>query len=252
MAATLFARRFVFLVFLLAALQLSGCAGVQRGWDAALLLADLQAAGGDSMLKRRTPAPHVTPLQYTIAGHAQVADRYAGPDASRGTLVLIHGFTEAGRRDVRMVQFAESLARSGFVVLAPELPGMTDMSVGSAEREEIATALRHATGHGRAGLVALSLAAGPAIHAAMKPDLADRVAYILLIGGYHDIVDVIRYATTGVDAATGETADLREPVQQGKWMLLRAQLRNLEDPQDHAALEAIANARTQDPAAPVD
>jgi len=232
---------------------MAGCSTMDRGTDAARLLMDIQAGPEESALKRRTPAPDVQSLSYTVDGHHQVADLYQTPDTSRGTLVLIHGFTEAGRRDPRLVDFANSLARSGFRVLAPEVPGLTEMTVGSEERHEIAIALRYATRDGgKTGLSALSMAAGPAILAAMEEETADHVSYLLLIGPYYDIIDLIRFATTGVDAGGDQARDTPPPMEAGKWFLLLTQLHQFRDPADREALEAIAQRRMRSPQAPVD
>lgn len=231
---------------------LLACAPMQRAWDAALLLTDLHAGTEDSALKRRTDPPSVQIVQYAVDGQTQIADRYQGPVSPRGSLVLIHGFTEEGRRDPRLVAFAHSLARSGFRVLAPELPGLTDMRFGSTVREEIATALRFATHGGDViGLAAMSLAAGPALLAATEPDIADRIGYLVLVGGYYDIADVISYATTGVEGSDGRRAEVARPMRQGKWMLLLAQLHHFDRSADRTGLRAIAERKLQNEEAPV-
>lgn len=229
------------------AMLLTGCGGISRGQDAALLLADIQAEAGESRLEQQTETPRREPLHYRIHGREQAADRYRSGEPLRGSLVLIHGFTEAGRRDPRLVDFASSLARVGFDVLVPELPGLTTMAIGTSEIDDIATALRFATREDTfTGVAAISYAAGSALIAAMEPDVSGQVAYMLVLGGYYDLVDAIRYATTGVDAGSGRMEPDREPMQEGKWMLLRAQLHHLDRPTDRAALEVIAERRMID------
>lgn len=237
----------LFVALLACTLLLGGCGSIQRAYDAALLLADMQAGNADSALKRRTDTPVVETLSYGAGGRVHVADRYQTAHARRGSLVLIHGFTGQGRRDPRLVVFAHSLARSGFRVLVPELPGLMNMTVGSAEREDIAAALRFATRDGAPiGLAAMSLAAGPALLAAMEADIAHRVGYVVLVGGYYDIADVIRYATTGVDGGSGSAREVPRPMSTGKWMLLLSQLHRLDHSDDRRILRAIAGLRMQD------
>ncbi|MEX0732290.1 MAG: alpha/beta hydrolase [Aquisalimonadaceae bacterium] len=234
-------------------MALSGCGAIKRSHDAALLLADVQAGTADSRLKRQTELPARTSLSYSIHGRNQVADRYRSGDSHRGSLVLIHGFTEAGRRDSRLVEFAQSLARSGFDVLVPELPGLTAMAVGTSEVNEIATALRFAVqADGFTGVAAVSFAAGPTLIAAKQPDLADRVAYVVVLGGYYDLVDAIRYATTGVDAGSKPAEPIRQPRHEGKWLLLLGQLDHVADPGDRILLQAIAERRMADAGADIE
>lgn len=232
--------------------MLADCTSIHRAWDAVLLLGDVQAGAGTSMLERTTRGPSVRTVSYTADGQTQAADLYRSADVSRGPLVLVHGMARRGWRDARLVDFAQTLARSGFVVLVPRLPGLADMSVGSAERVQIATALRFVTRCGcKTGLAAMSLASGPALQAAMKTGIAPHVSYIVLVGPYYDIVELIRYATTGVTAADAEARPIRQAVRVGRWMLLRSQLRHLERPEDRLALDRIAERKLADAQAPV-
>lgn len=240
-------------VLLVWVVLLSGCASLNRAHDALLLLGDIQAGAGDSRLKRRTDTPEREPLRYRLNGHIQVADRYHSGQSHRGSLVLIHGFTVHGRRDPRLVEFAHSLARSGFEVLVPELPGLKTMSVGTREIQEITTALRFATrGSHVTGVAAVSFAAGPTLMAAAQPDLNDRIAYVVVLGGYYDLVDAIRYATTGSESGETDAPTSAEPRQEGKWLLLMAQLHHLEDPVDRHTLKAIARRKLRNPRSATD
>ncbi len=235
-----------------AAVALSGCGGINRGVDAALLLGDIRAGKEDSRLKRRTESPERFPVTYTIDSRDWQADRYRSGEPDRGPLVLVHGFTELGRRDPRLVEFAHSMARSGFDVLVPELPGLTELSVGTEEIDGIADALREATADGRStGVAAISFAAGPALLAAKKDDLVDRVAYVVVVGGYYDLIDAIRYATTGHDAGSGRLDPVPAPRREGKWVVLLGQLHNLEQMSDREALREIAERRLEDEQAPI-
>lgn len=241
------------ILILLAALMIAACAGPGRGYDAALLLGDVRAGAEDSRLKRSTETPRRDSVRYSVDERRGVADRYRSGDAHRGPLVLIHGFTDQGRRDPQLVAFAHSLARSGFDVLVPEVPGLRTMAVGTAEIDRIADAVREAGTEQRpTGIAAVSFAAGPAVLAAMEPDTVHRVDFIVSVGGYYDLVDAIRYATTGRDAGSDRDDPVAEPRREGKWILLMAQLHHLDDPNDRELLEQIARRRLDDEYAPVD
>ncbi|MDY7115149.1 alpha/beta hydrolase [Halomonas sp. SSL-5] len=232
---------------LLLGMLLSGCSALERQHEALLVLGDLAAGEGPSRLKQRTPPPERERLAYAVAGRDYLADLYRPETSRRGTLILVHGLTEAGRRDPRLMALARSLARAGFTVLVPELDGLRDFSVGTREVQGIADAIRYAsdalaTTDGGPALAAISFATGPALLAAMQPDTAHRVRFVIAVGGYYDLTDLLRYATTGEDR--GSACRRPPPPQRDvRWAVLRSQLHALEDAQDRERLAAIARAR---------
>ncbi|MDT0499546.1 MULTISPECIES: alpha/beta hydrolase [unclassified Halomonas] len=229
---------------LLLGMLLSGCSTLERHHEALLVLGDLAAGETPSRLKQRTPPPKRKRLAYAVEGRDYVADLYHPAISPRGTLILVHGLTEAGRRDPRLMALARTLARSGFTVLVPELDGLRDFSVGTREVQRIADAIRYAADalamsvEGPA-LAAISFATGPALLAAMQPDTTHRVRFVIAVGGYYDLTDLLRYATTGEDR--GSTGRRPPPPQRDvRWAVLRSQLHALEDAQDRERLAAIA------------
>lgn len=232
---------------LLLGLLLSGCSAIERHHEALLVLGDLAAGEGPSRLKARTPTPDRERLAYVVEERRYVADLYHPPASHRGTLILVHGLTEAGRHDPRLMAFAQTLARAGFTVLVPELDGLRHFTVGTREVQGIADAIRHASAElpmARQGpaLAAISFATGPALLAAMQPDTAHRVRFVIAVGGYYDLTDLLRYATTGEDRG-GAGLQAPPPHRDVRWAMLRSQLHNLEDADDRERLDAIARRR---------
>ncbi|GHE22053.1 alpha/beta hydrolase [Halomonas urumqiensis] len=232
---------------LLFGLLLSGCSSLERRHDALLVLGDLAAGEAPSRLKHRTQTPEREGLAYAVEDRDYVADVYHPSVSRRGALILVHGLTEAGRRDPRLVDFARTLARAGFTVMVPELEGLRDFSVGTREVQGIADAIRHATAELPAadkgtGLAAISFATGPALLAAMQPDTAHRVRFVVAVGGYYDLTDMLRYVTTGEDRG-GAGRQARPPRREVRWVLLRSQLHRLDDAEDRERLDAIARRR---------
>lgn len=234
---------------------LTGCASLHRQYQALLVLGDLSAGSGESLLKRRTEPPRREAVHYVRQGHAYQADVYHPKVPSRGALILVHGFTEQGRRDPRLVALAMTLGRAGFRVMVPELEGLRDYSISTREVEAIVDAIRHAT---RAApeappltaVAAVSFAVGPALIAAMDEAVAHRVSFVVAVGGYYDMTDMLRYVTTGEDRGGGGRS-APPPQREARWAVLLSQLHWLEDEQDRALLETIARRRLADPEAPV-
>src|SRR3546814_10583098 len=94
-----------------------------ESWEAARLLEDIDAAGAPTALKQQTPEPARSTERYSIDGRAHVADFYHPRQGHGGALLLVPGFTPAGKNDQRVVALARSLARARFLVMVPDVPG---------------------------------------------------------------------------------------------------------------------------------
>ena len=149
----------------------------------------------------------------TLAG--QPGDLYV-PAEPRAGLLLVPGVTPLGRDDPRLIAFAGSLAAHGFLIFVPELPGLRAQRVGRDDPravaragDALATCYDPAAGT-RFAVAAVSYAVAPAILAALDQPGGERMALIVGIGGYHDIVAAITYLTTGyyrpAPGAPGATA----------------------------------------------
>ncbi len=228
-------------------LPLAGCSSLSRGHEALLVLGDLAAGSEESRLKARTQAPTREGIRYAQEGRDYRADVYHPATPDRGMMILVHGFTEQGRRDPRLVDFATTLSRVGFTVMVPELEGLRDYSISTREVAAIADAIRHATqalpeGEPQTALAAISFAVGPAVIAALQEDTAQRVSFVVAVGGYYDLTDMLRYVTTGEDRH-GEGQAAPPPQRGARWAVLLSQLHWLEDERDRERLATIARRR---------
>jgi len=239
---------------------LTGCAPA-RHYEATLVLRDIAAAGGDSRLKQTTPAPLRQTVTYTVDGRARQADLYlpAGLDTCaencpRASLIAVPGAVPLASDDPRFTAFATSLARAGFAVLAPQMPGFRQLRVRPADAREIADAFAYAAGRpelapkGRAGLFAFSYAVGPAVLAALEPDIRARVRFLVALGGYHDLPRTMRYFTTGWYEDEGRWHYL-QPDDTGRMVLAYASLDYLPAGRDGELFDAMVSLRERDAAA---
>ena len=146
---------------------------------------------------------------FSLAGQGQtrsIADRvYSDTQASRGQqlyqkeCVACHGAAKDGFRDARLVRFARALARSGALVLTPDLEGLrrfrvTEESVGQIV--EAQRALRSRTDlveGGRVSLIGISFAGTLSLLAAADPVIRDSVPAVLSFGGYADLEGLVRH-----------------------------------------------------------
>ncbi|NQV20888.1 MAG: alpha/beta hydrolase [Rhodospirillales bacterium] len=227
--------------------------------EAMMVLEDIAAASAQSRLKTTTPAPTRAEVRYRIDGRSGRADLYQPNQKVGANLVLVPGFTPHGKDDRRVIELALSFARARFRVLVPDVPGTRDMRVETGDARVIANAVLHLSsaypveGNGRAGLLAVSYAVGPAVLATLDARLRDKVDFVVGIGGYHDTATVITFVTTGNFREPGTTEwRSARPHPAAKWFFLKSNVDRLSDPRDRAALTEIADRRVQRPEAPID
>lgn len=213
------------LVLVLAIMVLAGCEPA-RHFEAALMLEDVVAGDKPSWLKARTAPPIRTAIRYSVSGRDHAGDLYTpGEGRPLAGVVLVPGAVPQGKDDPRLVAFATTLARARFAVLAPELAGFRQLKLHPSDVRVVADAFSYLAGRmdlapaGRAGLVAFSYSVGPALLAALKEDVRERVRFLMGVGGYHDLRRVIRYFTTGYFMA-GEQWSYLPPSEYGKLILV--------------------------------
>jgi pimeloyl-ACP methyl ester carboxylesterase len=222
--------RLTLLVLALVVVAPVGCAG-RTALLAGAFVVEFLTQGRPAVLSALTDPPIHRPGAFGEAG----ADLYvhAGFDAGR-PLVLAHGFAPKGKDDPRVRDAAALLARAGFDVAVPTIPGLTRGRLGPEDVEPVIDAL--AARRGRTVLVGVSVGAGPALLAAADPRVRDRVSVVLSLGGYASALEVVRFWLTGTYAYEG----IRGRVDHDPELVrtfLRANADRL-DPTSRAALEA--------------
>ncbi len=233
------------------AILLAGCSPA-RLFEAGELLHGLGSGRPDpDLVDRRLEA-------FSVAGRNREADLYLPTRReARAGLVLVPGVAPRGRRDPRLVAFAERLALARFAVFVPEIANLRALKVSAADAAPIADTLAYAAASdhtsGQAGLIAISYAVGPAVVAALRPETGGRVAFFVSIGGYFDAQAVVTFFTTGGYRGPGDTEwRYREPNAYGKWVFVHSNADRLEDADDRALLAEMAERKLADPEAPVD
>ena len=233
----------------MAAALLAACSP-GRGMEAVLVLQDIEAGRGPSLLEETTPEPTRAAISFKVDGRERKADLYAPGDAARAGMVLIPGLTPRGRGDPQVVAFAETLARARFEVIVPDLPGMRSLQVTALDAVPIADATRFLDERGagrRLGMAAVSFAVGPAIIALDEAPAAGRVDFFVGIGGYYDLEALITYVTTGFYREQESGPWLyRPPKAYGKWVFVLTNSGRIADPGDRATLFEMASRKLDD------
>jgi acetyl esterase/lipase len=166
----------------------------------------------------------------------------------RAAVVLVHGVVETGKDDPRMVWVARLLARSGFVVLVPDFSGFKSLRLRVSDIREMSDAVVYLHSlegrvlQDRIGMIGFSYGAGPMLIAASNPRLEGRLKFVVSFGGYYDLVEVIKFVTTG-HYQYGEQRGYATPNDYTRWIFLRYNLDLLRDPVDQAILARLAETR---------
>ena len=240
-----------------------------HAWQTGRLLADI-ARGYTKIGIERLPHPLVRtadgsalsadPEDATPGAAIYPADLYLPPDraindvARAAGLVLVPGASPGGKDDPRLIDFAETLAAAGFVVLVPDLPGLRAQQVSPTHGADIAAAATYLSERLEdrpVAVAAVSYAVGPAVLAAIGQDKPHPIALILGIGGYYDAVATTVFITTGWIRNGDGVWEQRTPNEFGKWAFIRANLPRITSPGDRETLSEIARRKLHDPAADV-
>jgi hypothetical protein len=126
------------------------------------------------------------------------------PSPSRGrAMLLVPPLGAAGA--LQVAGLARQLAASGITVVTPDIPELARFEIAphvttAIERAALWLASEPALSpDGIAGIAGIGFAGGLAVVAAGRQTLSNRVAYVVSIGGHHDLPRVLRYLCTGTE-----------------------------------------------------
>ncbi|MBI2152257.1 MAG: ATP-binding cassette domain-containing protein [Candidatus Rokubacteria bacterium] len=176
------------------------------------------------------------------------ADLYRPGRPARGGLVLVPGLSRQGKDHPAFQRLARSLARAGFVVLAPDFPDLRAFHVSEGDVHTIVRAVQvlRAEAGDPIGILGFSFGAGPALLAAADPAIRDQVALVGSFGGYWDLAGVIGFVTTGWYEEDGQG---RQATQQSfnRWKLVAALVPYVADPGERERLQRLVDRKLANP-----
>jgi dienelactone hydrolase len=239
-----------FVIYLLAAVAVISAAAsywVPRYFEAAWFLEDIAAGPAPSTWKQLHPAPTASGARWTVDGRAGEGDLYTPTEAIKGRMIFVPGLIADARRDPRVIAFAETLARAGYLTLVPQTTAFDGLKANPGDIDTISDAATWLadtdfpnTPKTKIGIAALSYMAGPSLIAASRAPVNDKVAFVFFIGGYYSMTDVIRFVTTRkFRLADGEPWREEGPAEYALWAFLAAQAQGIAGP-DRDGLLSIA------------
>jgi len=120
----------------------------------------------------------------------------------RPAWIFVSGADPIRRQEPLVRRLATGLARAGFVVVVPDIPGLGDGTITSrtlsaTEAVTRAACERDDVRGGRVALIGASTGAGLALLAAGHPELADRVSVVAAVAPFADLRKLLCLTTTG-------------------------------------------------------
>jgi dienelactone hydrolase len=250
-------KRTLLLVLFLALLAIFSVIYGERTFQSLLLLNELLNFGKPGWLERTSPRPMIKEVSWEGPPGLMKADLYLPHlEGKRGGILLNHGVIDTGKDDPRLKRFASVLCSAGFVVFVPDLKGMRSFRIAPSDIEEIEAAFSHLLSRQEVrpdscGLFGFSYGAGPTIIAACRPEIREKVRFVVSFGGYYDLKNVLSFIATGHFEFQGHRY-FRKPQEYGKWVFLANNLDWVESSEDRAVLRKILKVKLRDEHAPID
>jgi hypothetical protein len=161
-------------------------------------------------------------------------DVYSGRK-SHFPVLVVHGVNEDGKNSPEIRSVAEGLAGSGYRVFVPELARMAHQNVTPQDIDDLSLVFKSTVSEG--GTLCASYGCGPALVAASRPDIRDRVRFIVTFGAYFDFIKTLEFIVTSPPS----------PMAYSKWVYMAANLDLVTDDNDRTSLAAIADEREKLP-----
>ncbi len=137
----------------------------------------------------------------SVAGNPALVARPAG-DGPWPAVFVVNGTVPEGRKLPEVRQLAEGFARAGYLVVVPDLPGLTEDRITPQTADATTQVARKISERpdvedGKVALVGVSTGATLALLAAEDPALRGKVSLVAGVAPYSDIKTVVNVATTG-------------------------------------------------------
>ena len=163
--------------------------------------------------------PVLTPVVEVVTGEPRFEEAFVagnpaliarpGGEGPWPAIFFVNGAVPQGRELPQVRRLAEGFARAGYLVVVPDLPGLTEDEITPETASETLEVARAVSGRpdargGEVGLVGVSTGATLALLAAEKEGLEGRVSVVAGVAPYADIKTVLNIATTGHYRKDGE------------------------------------------------
>lgn len=153
----------------------------------------------DALLKKITPPPQREEIY--IAERDLLMDIYRPSPARRvrSNMLIIHGATEFGKDDLRLVRICELLARLGFELYVPNVRELIEWNIGSSGVDDVVYIYQRFLQPEEKlsrGMLSYSTGCAALFPAASREEISSDVDYLISFGGYYDAKNMLLFMTT--------------------------------------------------------
>ena len=230
---------------------------IQRGILAGMVLHDLVPQFGNPWLGYFSKHVIEEHPNVDVDGIQMQTNLYLPNDNKKhAAIVYIHGVNDLGKDDPRLVNLARTFTRAGYAVIIPGLPDMSPGKLNPQVIPEIEASIRYISGKkdiidgNKIGVLGFSIGSGPSIIAVSDIHEQTPVSFLISFGGYYDLDEVIKFATTGHFSYLGEDHFIA-PDSESRWLFVRYYSDFIENNNDSDILKQIAQAKISDPEADI-
>lgn len=170
--------------------------------------------------------------------------------------VFINGAHPERRRELVVTRLSNGLARAGFIVFVPDLPGLGEGMITARTLESACAVTRFATEHGdvtenRVALIGASTGAALALLTAASEELADHISVVAAVAPFADLERMICLATTR-SYREGEGFVQHEVTPLHRRVVARSLAATIENREDRdLMLETLARSEDDEQADPI-
>ena len=180
--------------------------------------------------------------QARVAGNPSLVVRPAG-EGPWPAIFLVNGTVPEGRKLPEVRNLAEGFARAGYLVVVPDLPGLTEDRITPRTADAATQVAREVserpdTEGGKVALVGVSTGATLSLLAAEDPALRGKVSLVAGVAPYSDIRTVLSVATTGHYRRSGGELVRYEATPFLSYVVARSLIATLPPGEDRRTLSA--------------
>lgn len=190
--------------------------------------------------------------EYTFPGETIPVKIFTSGNKKKMPAILVaHGLAPDGYNDSRLTQFARSLAKTGAVVFLPNFSYMQNVRIKPVTAKKMQFLFDRMcelpyVDKNRAGFFPISYAGGPGTMAFSEPPYNEKTRYIIYLGGYYQLSQVLVFGLSGKSRFNGHVYST-EPSRWGRWYYLLSNLEYVENAEDRKHLFSIAETKRRYP-----
>ncbi len=166
-------------------------------------------------------------------------------------VLVTHGLAPRGFDDWRLVAFAKTLAKTGCVVFMPNFELLKQVKIKMSTVDKVRFIFNKMlelkfVNPDRAGIFAISYSGGPVTIAFSDKKYSSKLKYIIYLGGYYDLSNVLVFGLSGHSTFKGYDY-YTKPSKWGRWYYLLSNIDYVETESDKRLLRRIAELRKYNP-----